>query len=466
MRLGSWLGKALNPSLIPLKKLLFARNFQEDERLAMVAAVASLPAQPRVADPNGLTVAIFGCGRMGCDIAVELMRRGTRTILYEAAAFKRDALQLTISAMLEDMAEREFLLPSDVDVLLSRVTVATEMVTAVTQAQVYLDAILESVEAKQELFAEIAACCWSAGIEPTSILFWTTSLLIPLSVMVAAMEPAAYRSRVVSTRFFAPAAFIDLVEVTPQPEPSAHYDPQNMSSAMQGQWEAWAAGQASRVGFVAAAEVAIATSVHVLGQLRYRPVAFEGGTRRRLTEEEAALYAIRQRTQCRADKARMAQMQALTLANAPPVGGYAGGNAAPTGGMPIPPMWGGAVPLTAYDGSGASFTGSSASVPTDKVSVTDAASTDSRSSPTSQAGEESCSHDLDMENDYLSHNCAVCMAAPVATLLRPCGHMAMCTDCAERVFVSCQPYCCICRTVIEATLQVPPHAAAAILNQR
>ena len=64
MRLGSWLGKALNPSLIPLKKLLFARNFQEDERLAMVAAVASLPAQPRVADPNGLTVAIFGCGRM------------------------------------------------------------------------------------------------------------------------------------------------------------------------------------------------------------------------------------------------------------------------------------------------------------------------------------------------------------------------------------------------------------------
>ena len=132
------------------------------------------------------------------------MRRGTRTILYEAAAFKRDALQLTISAMLEDMAEREFLLPSDVDVLLSRVTVATEMVTAVTQAQVYLDAILESVEAKQELFAEIAACCWSAGIEPTSILFWTTSLLIPLSVMVAAMEPAAYRSRVVSTLPCAP----------------------------------------------------------------------------------------------------------------------------------------------------------------------------------------------------------------------------------------------------------------------
>jgi len=41
----------------------------------------------------------------------------------------------------------------------------------------------------------------------------------------------------------------------------------------------------------------------------------------------------------------------------------------------------------------------------------------------------------------------------------------MCMSCADRVFVSEQPYCCICRAVIEATLQVPPHAAASINQQ-
>jgi len=56
-----------------------------------------------------------------------------------------------------------------------------------------------------------------------------------------------------------------------------------------------------------------------------------------------------------------------------------------------------------------------------------------------------------------SEPCAVCLEEPRAALLVPCGHVAMCVDCAEKVLHSARAVCVVCRQPIEKILRaVPP----------
>ena len=63
--------------------------------------------------------------------------------------------------------------------------------------------------------------------------------------------------------------------------------------------------------------------------------------------------------------------------------------------------------------------------------------------------------------DDETNQCAVCMAQPRDTLLRPCGHVAMCLMCAQRMLhqSSSPPTCVVCRSPIEDLLPIPNLAA-------
>jgi len=52
--------------------------------------------------------------------------------------------------------------------------------------------------------------------------------------------------------------------------------------------------------------------------------------------------------------------------------------------------------------------------------------------------------------------CAVCLEEPRSALLVPCGHMAMCTDCADKVLHGTRPICVVCRQPIEKILRATP----------
>ena len=54
-----------------------------EEEHAPVELPHPLPQQPRVSPPNGLVVAICGCGKMGCAVAGELLRRGCTVLLVD-----------------------------------------------------------------------------------------------------------------------------------------------------------------------------------------------------------------------------------------------------------------------------------------------------------------------------------------------------------------------------------------------
>ena len=56
-----------------------------------------------------------------------------------------------------------------------------------------------------------------------------------------------------------------------------------------------------------------------------------------------------------------------------------------------------------------------------------------------------------------SEPCAVCLEDPRSALLVPCGHVAMCVECAEKVLHSNRAVCVVCRQPIEKILRaVPP----------
>lgn len=52
--------------------------------------------------------------------------------------------------------------------------------------------------------------------------------------------------------------------------------------------------------------------------------------------------------------------------------------------------------------------------------------------------------------------CAVCLEEPRCALLVPCGHMAMCVECAEKVLHGTRPICVVCRQPIEKILRAAP----------
>ena len=52
--------------------------------------------------------------------------------------------------------------------------------------------------------------------------------------------------------------------------------------------------------------------------------------------------------------------------------------------------------------------------------------------------------------------CAVCLEEPRSALLVPCGHMAMCVECADKVLRGTRPICVVCRQPIEKILRATP----------
>ena len=55
-----------------------------------------------------------------------------------------------------------------------------------------------------------------------------------------------------------------------------------------------------------------------------------------------------------------------------------------------------------------------------------------------------------IENDEVNKECKICMDRALAVALRPCGHVAVCEDCEEKLPKKCP----ICRKSIVGTLRV------------
>lgn len=149
------------------------------------------------------TAGVVGAGAMGAGIGLLLAVRGFDVVVRELNSALAQAAQKKIEQLLQKMVGRNRLSREEADRAASRLTYETEL-TALKECDVVIEAVVEQLDVKKSLFAELESV-----VSPEAILVSNTSAL-SIGDMSA---PLLYPERVAGLHFFNPVHRMELVEV-------------------------------------------------------------------------------------------------------------------------------------------------------------------------------------------------------------------------------------------------------------
>ncbi len=153
--------------------------------------------------PPGSTVAVIGAGAMGAGIAQIAAVHGHRVQLHDTRFGAADAAKKSIAAALANLVAKGRLAPQDAEAAVGRIATVVTLADSCV-AQLVVEAIVEDLAAKRELFASLENV-----VTPECILASNTS-----SFSITALGSGRKRpERVVGMHFFNPAPVMPLVEV-------------------------------------------------------------------------------------------------------------------------------------------------------------------------------------------------------------------------------------------------------------
>jgi 3-hydroxybutyryl-CoA dehydrogenase len=148
-------------------------------------------------------VGVVGLGTMGAGIAQISVQSGFETVGREISAELGERGRATIERYLSRGVEKGRLSQSQRDEALGRLTLTTEL-SALADCDLVIEAALEELDVKREIFAEL-----DRVTSPEAILATNTSALSVSEIAEATQRP----ERVVGMHFFNPAPVLPLVEV-------------------------------------------------------------------------------------------------------------------------------------------------------------------------------------------------------------------------------------------------------------
>jgi len=148
-------------------------------------------------------VGVVGLGTMGAGIAQLCVEAGLDTVGREVTPELGERARGRIAHFLTRKVEKGTLTEAGRDSALARLTLTTEL-DDVAGCDLVVEAIVEELAPKQELFAELERVC-----APEAVLATNTSALSVTEIAAATETP----ERVVGTHFFNPAPLMSLVEV-------------------------------------------------------------------------------------------------------------------------------------------------------------------------------------------------------------------------------------------------------------
>ena len=159
-------------------------------------------------------VGVVGLGTMGAGIAQVCVQAGVETVGREVTTELAERGRATIERYLARGVEKERLTQDEMDAALGRLTLTTDL-QELAGCELVIEAIVEQVEPKRELFAELDRIVSSDAIMATN-----TSALSVTEIAAATTRP----ERVVGMHFFNPAPVMPLVEVarTQLTDPAVH----------------------------------------------------------------------------------------------------------------------------------------------------------------------------------------------------------------------------------------------------
>jgi 3-hydroxybutyryl-CoA dehydrogenase len=149
-------------------------------------------------------IAVIGAGLMGHGIAQIFALNGFAVSLTDIKADILDAAITHIGANLTLLAEHGIVPIEDVQPAVGRIATTTETARAVDGADVVIEAAVEHLETKQNIFHDLDGRC-----PPDTILATNTSV-ISITEIAARTR---HKNRVVGTHFWNPPYLIPLVEV-------------------------------------------------------------------------------------------------------------------------------------------------------------------------------------------------------------------------------------------------------------
>ncbi len=159
-------------------------------------------------------IGVVGLGTMGAGIAQVCVQSGFETVGREVSMDLAERGRATIARYLGRAVDKQRMAAADRDAALDRLTLTTELAD-LAACEVVIEAIVEDVEAKRKLFAELDRI-----VSAEAILATNTSALSVTEIAAATTRP----ERVVGLHFFNPAPVLPLVEVvrTELTDPAVH----------------------------------------------------------------------------------------------------------------------------------------------------------------------------------------------------------------------------------------------------
>lgn len=160
----------------------------------------------------GSRAAVIGAGRMGHGIALEAARGGFQVAIYDAQPGRVEAAIAEAEADANDLVEAGCIEASDIPAIIERLTTATDLESAATDAEVVFEAVAEDLDVKRRVFAGL-----DRAAPPTALLLSNTSSLAISEIAAACERP----ERVALAHWILPPHLIPAVEVAPGPRTSA-----------------------------------------------------------------------------------------------------------------------------------------------------------------------------------------------------------------------------------------------------
>jgi len=155
-------------------------------------------------------VGVVGLGTMGAGIAQVSVQSGFETVGREISADLGERARATVERYLTRGVEKGRLSQDERDAALARLTLTTEL-SDLADCDLVIEAALEELELKREIFAEL-----DRVTRPDAVLATNTSALSVSDIAQATKRP----ERVVGMHFFNPAPVLPLVEIVRAPESS------------------------------------------------------------------------------------------------------------------------------------------------------------------------------------------------------------------------------------------------------
>ena len=149
-------------------------------------------------------VAVIGSGMMGTGCAMVFARAGYPVAMYDVVPEALDRVKANMQGDLTFLAERGLGKLEDVEATVARVSTTLDMQEAVADADYVLEAALEDMALKQDIFQKLDKLC-----RPDTILASNTSVMSPTDIA----SRAERRERIIGTHWWNPPFLIPLVEV-------------------------------------------------------------------------------------------------------------------------------------------------------------------------------------------------------------------------------------------------------------